>query len=91
MPIALLEAMASGLPVVGTDVGDVSVMVDAENRPLLVAPGDAAALAAAMKVVAEDPALRQRVGEENRHKVEAEFQAESCYRRYLDLYREYTE
>lgn len=89
MPIALLEAMASGLPVVGTDVGDVSIMVAEENRSLLVATGDVEALAAAMGGLAGDPALRKRLGERNRLKVEAEYQASACYGRYLDLYREF--
>lgn len=86
MPLSLLEAMASGLAVVGTDVGDVKNMLDEANRRFVVPPGDAAALAAAMDELESDGALRADLGRRNRTRVEQEFDREDCYGRYCELY-----
>ena len=53
MPLSVIEAMASGLPVVSTDVGDVRLMVAGENAPLLTRLDDAA-LAEALAVAVAD-------------------------------------
>ncbi|MEA2147444.1 MAG: hypothetical protein QOG59_3031, partial [Solirubrobacteraceae bacterium] len=45
VPMAILEAMAAGLPVVATDVGALATMVESEHTGLLVAPGDVDAIA----------------------------------------------
>jgi glycosyltransferase involved in cell wall biosynthesis len=72
MPLSVLEAMAAGLPVAATDVGDIASMVAAENRPFIT-PLDETALAKAIASLISDPALRQRVGAANREKAVAEF------------------
>ena len=48
MPLSILEAMAAGLPIVATDVGDVRAMVADDNLPFIV-PRDAARMAEAMR------------------------------------------
>jgi len=88
MPLTVLEAMACGLPVVSTDVGDVRHMVSAPNRPLIVAKDNAGALAVALDRVLSDPDLRRSLGEENRRRCHQEYDQEICYRRYLDLYQQ---
>ncbi len=65
MPLSLLEAMASGLPVAATDVGDVARMLGPDHGAL-VCPLDAVALAAALDRLVGDPALRRRLGGDNR-------------------------
>ncbi|MEY2567254.1 MAG: hypothetical protein QOE35_1783 [Actinomycetota bacterium] len=62
LPIALLEAMASGLACVATAVGGVPEVVTHGEDGLLVPPGDAAGLAVALGKVLEDAALRNALG-----------------------------
>ena len=66
MPLVVLEAMASGLPVVATDVGDTKAMVSEENRAFVTPLGDDAAFEAALRAVATDEVLAERLGAANR-------------------------
>lgn len=63
LPIAILEAMASGLPVVATRVGGVPDIVEDERTGLLVEPGDAEALAEALRRLAGDASARKEMGQ----------------------------
>ena len=85
---ALLEAMAAGLPSIATQVGGTPELIQEGETGLLVAPEDTAALAAAMVRLAEDPVLRQALGQRARRKVEAEFGLERIAQRYEALYGE---
>lgn len=58
MPNSVLEALASGVPVVSTNVGGVPYLVTDERTALLVPPGDVEAMAAAMLRVLDDEVLR---------------------------------
>lgn len=88
MPISLIEAMAAGLPVAATAVGDVMTMVSKDNRPLIVAPDDEAALAAALDTLADRADLRRTIGRANREKAQAEFDEREMIARYARLYGE---
>ena len=72
MPLSVLEAMAAGLPVVATDVGDVRLMLAPENAGLVVAR-EAPALAGALLNVLQAPGRGRGVGAANRARAETEY------------------
>jgi glycosyltransferase involved in cell wall biosynthesis len=84
MPISVLEAMAAGLPVAATDVGDLRAMLAAEGRQAVVAPSDEA-LAAALGELIAAPELRARIGAANRAKVAAEYSQQAMFAAYAAL------
>jgi glycosyltransferase involved in cell wall biosynthesis len=90
MPLSLLEAMASALPVVATDVGDVREILPAEGNEFLVpatAPDAAARLARALDALARAPERARALGELNRERVRSSFAFERTVARYRELYR----
>jgi glycosyltransferase involved in cell wall biosynthesis len=87
-PISLIEAMAAGLPVVATAVGDIPVMVPPDNRPLIVDAEDEAAFAAALDTLAERADLRTAIGSANRARAAAEYDERRMIDRYARLYGE---
>lgn len=82
----ILEAMASGLPVVATHVGGNPELVQPGETGALAPPSDAAALAAALVPYVTDAALRRAHGAAGRRRVLAEFALERMVGRYLDTY-----
>jgi len=72
-PNGVLESMAAGLAVAGTDVEGISEVLGAAGRPWLAPAGDAEALAGVILKLARDPALRAAVGEENRKRVRDDY------------------
>ena len=87
LPLSILEAMATGLPVVASRVGGVPELVVDGETGLLVPPGDPHALAAAIERLLDDPALRRRLGTAGRTRVSEHFDLASARRAHLDLYR----
>ncbi len=73
IPVVLMEAMASGVAVVASDLSGIPELVIDGVSGLLTPPGDAAAIAAALERLARDPALRQRLAGGGREKVLREF------------------
>jgi glycosyltransferase involved in cell wall biosynthesis len=87
LPKALIEACASGRPIVATDVPGCRDVVTHQVNGLLVRPRDAHALAEALQQLLSDPALRTRMGAQGRHKAETEFDVTAVVRATLDEYR----
>jgi len=85
-PVSVIEAMAAGLAVVATDVGDTAAMVAPANRRFVVPVGDEAAFAAALAELAGAPALRARLGAANQAKAVAEFEERAMIGAYRALY-----
>lgn len=69
-PVTLIEAMACGVPVVSTWAGGVPKLVSDGREALLVAPGDAEAMANAVRRLIEDPALCEKLSRNGRAKAE---------------------
>lgn len=86
MPLSLIEAMAAGLPVVGTDVGDVREMVAEDNRPLIVPRADEAAFTASLAALLRDPERRRRLGDANRVKARQDYDESRMAERYDRLF-----
>jgi glycosyltransferase involved in cell wall biosynthesis len=78
VPNVLLEAMASGRPVVASAVGAVGSAVDDGRTGILVPPGDPGRLAEALEELARRPDLRERMGRAGRARVERRFDLASC-------------
>jgi glycosyltransferase involved in cell wall biosynthesis len=87
LPMALLEGMATGLPVVATEVSGTRDVVEHERSGLLVKPGTPAELAAAIGRVLGDRGLAASLGAAARRRVEDRYSARTQASRHAELYR----
>ena len=87
-PLAILEAMASGLPVVATDVGGNPELVLSGVTGTLVGPGDEVAMAESTLALLTDPVLRQRFGLAARERVVTTFSLQDYVERTGKLLNE---
>ncbi len=87
-PVAIIEAMAAGIPVVATSVGGVPDVVHDGLTGTLVPARSPERLAAAMRALAEDPGLRQRLGEAARLDARDRFGAKRLVSTVAALYVE---
>ncbi len=87
-PNVVLEAMATGLPVVATPVGAIPDAVRHEKEGVLVPPRDASALRAALERLHREPDAREVLGRNARARVEEEFAMEAVLRRLARIYAE---
>ena len=84
--IVILEAMAAGRPVVATSVGGIPEVVSHGQTGLLVPPGDAVALAGAIRSLLSDPDLARSLGASGRQLARERFSIDSVVRQHEDLY-----
>jgi glycosyltransferase involved in cell wall biosynthesis len=86
--LAVLEAMAAGAPIVSSAIGGTDELIDDGRSGLLVAPGDAEGLAAALRRVLGDPAMRESLAARARERVEAGLTREQMATRVSGVYHE---
>jgi glycosyltransferase involved in cell wall biosynthesis len=86
MSNTILESMASGLPVVVTDVGGNPEVVGDRSSGLLFEPGNAAALAQALRGLVDNPELRQTLGLSARERAITKFSLKSMMEQYKEMY-----
>ncbi len=85
--LSILEAMCFGCPSVATRVGGIPEVVEDGVSGVLVAPGDAVALARSLETLIADPARRKALGEAAKRRAREHFSAEVIVPRYEALYR----
>jgi colanic acid/amylovoran/stewartan biosynthesis glycosyltransferase WcaL/AmsK/CpsK len=88
LPTVLLEAMASGVPVVATDCGGVTEAVTDGVEGFVVTPRDPEGLADALAALWESPQLRARMGQAGRATATGRFTLQRQLEEFADLYRE---
>ena len=85
LPTVIMEAMATGLPVVSTEIGGIPEMVIENETGFLVQPGDAAGLADAIEKVIDDRLLAQRLGQAGYERAQKLFSIEKNVRELYAL------
>lgn len=86
LPISLIEAMAAGLPVIGTEVEGIREVIEDGKNGLLVKPDDVEGLKKALSTLLLDRALRARLGEVSRATAERVYSFKNCLESYEDLF-----
>ena len=85
LPLAVLEAMFAGLPIVATDVGDVATVLG-QGSGIVVPPNDAPRLAAALRTLLSDRVAAERLGQAALRRAGEEFDIQRSIERYATLY-----
>ncbi len=88
LPMAVIEAMGAGCPIVSTIVGGIPELITDEEHGLLVPPGDVNALAEVIERLLRDRALARRLGQAAQAKFAARFDMRQIIRRTEDLYEQ---
>lgn len=88
-PNVILEAMAARLPVISTRAGDAALVVQNEKTGFVVERDDTQSLAAFMVQLAQSPALRKKLGEAGRRRVEREYNCEPLAERLLAVFHHF--
>lgn len=84
--IAVMEAMAAGVPVIASGVGGIPELVSHDVTGILVPPGDELSLARGLERLLGDPVARAQMGEQGRQAAEG-MKMEATMDRYVDHYR----
>ena len=88
LPIAILEGMASALPLVATSVGEVPTVIQDGRTGILVPPNNPELLAASIVELLRDPVQRTRLGAAARQLIADQYSAERMTAEYLRVYEE---
>ncbi|HQO35733.1 MAG TPA: glycosyltransferase family 4 protein, partial [bacterium] len=85
-PVSVLEAMASGLPVIAGDAGGVKELVEDGNTGILVPPMDLAALTGGILSLVSQQETREKFGTAGKQKIRTEFSLDQMARRTEEVY-----
>jgi glycosyltransferase involved in cell wall biosynthesis len=86
MPLAILEAMAAGLPIVATRVGGIPEVLRDNEEGFMIEPGDKSALADRIRLLARDLALRGAIARRSKARA-SEFTLDRMTASYEEVYR----
>ena len=86
-PMAIVEAMAAGLPVVASRIGGIPEIVEHGVTGLLFEPGNAEDLANNLRRLLDNPELADQMGKAGREKVAREYSEERYYERLMSIYK----
>lgn len=89
LPLALLEAMASGLACICTDVGEVSSIIDNEKNGIIVPPNDEEKLASAMEKLLRSELIQKKIGENAKRTFEEKFTMDIYSKNITYIYKNY--
>jgi glycosyltransferase involved in cell wall biosynthesis len=87
-PLAVMEAMAAGLPVVSAGVGGVPELVESGQHGLLIRPGDRAGFTNALRTLLNNPEKRAAMANAARARAMAAFNVDRMTQGYANLYRQ---
>ncbi|MBI1330652.1 MAG: glycosyltransferase [Alphaproteobacteria bacterium] len=87
LSMAVIEAMASGLPIIASAVGGIHEQIDEGTNGYVVPTKDIAAFSAMAATLVRDPGLRAKMGDASRARAIAMFDEDRMLREYADLYR----
>lgn len=87
IPVALMEAMAAGLPVVASNLSGIPELVEHRTSGLLVEPRNSTDIAGALAELCSDPGLRRRLGNGARARVQCQFELKANARQLIELWQ----
>lgn len=91
LPLAVLEAMAHGVPVVASAVGGTPEVIEHGESGFLCPPDDPTAFAGAIRMLTSDPVRRREIRARGRARIASGFTEAAAHGRHLDLYRQVLE
>lgn len=86
LPVAILEAMSYGLPIVSTDVGSISEAVLNNQNGFLITPGDIQGLALSIKKIVECPELWESFSKNSKRVIVSKFNEEDYFKKLINLF-----
>jgi len=86
MPLAILEAMSYGVPIISTNVGGIPTLVEHGANGLIISPGDIKHLEDSLRLLINDPGLRQRMSNNNYDKIKSKYSIESNMKNIYNIY-----
>jgi glycosyltransferase involved in cell wall biosynthesis len=90
LPRSIIEALRAGLPIIASNVGGISELVENGKNGYLIPRADGRKLSECLRVLLSDPPKRARMGKESRKKYVHGFTFETMYEKTINVYRELT-